>query len=485
MASVVVIILISLGFLIGIIIVLSLFSHLIFEGKKRKKEKELSKRHQRTSFTIKEIQDDISSYISIFKNNHPDPLPTFPFNDITDKLEQLSKNIKTSLSRLEFYRLLAPIVGEIFDEHTSIPLPEYELTQFFNENGTIFPYKVKKINEKLYVAKYREEYPEITPGLEIISINEIPSNKIISMLRQFSSGTIAEQQYGNMERDFSKLLYSVFGFSDNFDLVLSDSELKSPIHFSIQGIPFKVKEENYYSYKILDDENLLFTYNEFSGYPGKFKSFLKEMFTEVKEKKIQKIIMDVRHNQGGTSSFGDQILEYITTKEFKQFDKAVSIVTNEMKEYFLNFLPGFLRWFPIQYLHPLLKPVFTTTVGEEASMDMKLIMPNTENIYRFSGQFHILIGPEVMSATSIFTGAIKHYDIATIIGSKSGGYPTCYGNVRSFNLPNTGLEVKFPTCVIYAYGDSHIEPHYEITQTVDDLKREIDTVLEFSKNLAK
>ena len=70
MNSIIEIILICLGSLIGLILILSLCSHLIIKGKTKRNKKNLEFRYKRNSFIVKELQDDISYYIFIVKDKN-------------------------------------------------------------------------------------------------------------------------------------------------------------------------------------------------------------------------------------------------------------------------------------------------------------------------------------------------------------------------------------------------------------------------------
>jgi len=144
----------------------------------------------------------------------------------------------------------------------------------------------------------------------------------------------------------------------------------------------------------------------------------------------------------------------------------------------INNVPSFLHWLPIQYFHPLLKPAYTTSIGNMSMMNVELFKTNHQK-NKFNGNLYLLVGPRVMSSGSLFTASIKKYNLGTIIGSSPGGYPTFYGNVVKIILPNTGLEVSLPTSIIYGHGTGYIIPDYEVNQTIEDLINSKDTVLEF------
>ena len=465
-----------------IIMVLSLSSFIVIEIQDNSFEKDLQSQNERDLFTIQEIKDDIIAFQELFGRVHPSTIPSFPFEDISQNLTDLADSINTPISRLEFYRRFSPLVGQIYDEHTYISLPEYELNKYAEDEGTIFPFEVELIEEKLYIANNLSDYSTISAGMEITSINNISSSELISTLKHYFSGTTDIQKCYYMQRDFKEILYLVYEFSDNFELNLTDTITLINQTVIVSGSIMSETDLSPFSYENIGNNTLLFTYNEFYDPNNNFNDFLAEMFSYIKDNNIEKLIIDIRKNQGGASAYGDDILKYLTDKEFYQFVEVETHVSPEIKANFLSYAPSFLRWFPIQYVHPMLKPLWNTKEGENAKYTFDSVVPEANSL-RFTGDVHLITSPGSMSSASIFAGAFEHYDLGTIIGGETGGYPRCYGNVITFYLPNTGLKIDLPTSIIYGYGESHVVPDYPVIQTLPDLSLGIDTVLEFSKAL--
>jgi hypothetical protein len=62
----------------------------------------------------------------------------------------------------------------------------------------------------------------------------------------------------------------------------------------------------------------------------RFKGFLKETFETVKNKRMSHLIIDVRRNGGGNSALGDELMQYISRKPFRTFDRVTVKVSNEI-----------------------------------------------------------------------------------------------------------------------------------------------------------
>ena len=227
-----------------------------------------------------------------------------------------------------------------------------------------------------------------------------------------------------------------------------------------------------------------FTFNAFEDEDNRFDEFLENIFGDIQERDIESLIIDLRRNQGGASEYGDRVLDYLTDRPFTQL-KSVDVTVSEfVKQEFLGYVPAFLRWLPIEYLQPFLRPLWTGDVGDVVGIDFEPVPPS-ENPLRFRGEVFVLIGPGTMSSASLFAAAIKHYGLGTLVGEETGGFATMYGNIVDARLPNTGLKVWMPTSVVNGHGEGPVIPDYEVRDTASDVAASRDAVVDFTLKLAR
>jgi hypothetical protein len=192
------------------------------------------------------------------------------------------------------------------------------------------------------------------------------------------------------------------------------------------------------------------------------------------------LVIDLRQNEGGSSSYGDELLRYLTAEPFAQLSRSEIAVSREIRNEFIGYVPGFLRWVPLQYLHPLLRPLWTNELGQTATIRFDPVQPE-ERPLRFHGHVTVLIGPGTMSSASLLAATIKEHDIGTLVGRPAGGYATHYGNVIETRLPNSGLPVDMPTSVNYGNSTGPITPDHRVRERVTDLVRGQDAALRFAR----
>jgi len=470
--------------IIALLIVLGLTSHFYIFLQTAEAQRQLQKSYATESFTPEEIREDIAYFQSLLERVHPRTIPSFPLGDARPALRELAATLVQPLTRLAFYRQLAPVGNLLNDEHTMVFPAEPDLLGNYEPGVRLFPFDVEFIDNRLYVTRNLSGESYIQPGMEIISINELPAEELRTTMMTYYSGTRDEQKIFYVQENFREALYLIFGFSDSFELLIGVPGLHEINSYVVAGGNFSQPELESFHYRVIAPDTILLNYNAFEDENDQFTDFLQEMFATAQQQDFRHLIIDIRGNQGGASAYGDDILAYLAGKPFTQFSHVEITISDEVKSDFLGYVPAFIRWLPVQYFHPMLKPLWAGQVGEITTVTFDPIVPHN-NALRFAGDVYLLIGPGTMSSASLFAATMQKHNIATLIGEEAGGYATPYGNIIDVYLPNTGLKVWMPTSVIYGNSSGPIVPDHVVRQTVTDLSEHRDTVLEFARELAR
>jgi carboxyl-terminal processing protease len=168
-------------------------------------------------------------------------------------------------------------------------------------------------------------------------------------------------------------------------------------------------------------------------------------------KKASALILDVRRNGGGNSSYGTSLLSYLTAK-----GGPVEAVKTRL------YRPAYRAWGTI----------------EEWSPEQKWsVVSRGDDIFR--GPTVLLIGPGTFSAAEDFAAGFDMLRVGTIMGEPSGGST---GQPLSFRLPGGGGARVCTLQTRYADGrdfvGTGIQPNLRVAPTVADFRAEKDTVLE-------
>ena len=148
------------------------------------------------------------------------------------------------------------------------------------------------------------------------------------------------------------------------------------------------------------------------------------IFEEIKSKKSQDLIIDIRGNGGGNSAMGDFIFSYLYGKKFSSFSKGRTKLSRDVQSSYCKDNETLGR-------ADLEGLTVTFISGEEKNMTK----PNAF----FSGRSFLLVGNSTFSAAVTFTTLFRDYGVGNILGYETGGVPICFADVYSFKLKNSGI----------------------------------------------
>lgn len=218
-----------------------------------------------------------------------------------------------------------------------------------------------------------------------------------------------------------------------------------------------------YIFEILNDSIGLITYNNCENYVA-FEEFLKNTFTTIKVKGINKVIIDIRENTGGDSRLNDLLLSYITTKPYRQSSGRYWKVSKQAKDAYRK--NNYENYFGDKFM----ETYYQSDNGSIIEiLEEKLIYPEKPVNY-FYGKTCFLIGSSTFSSANLLADAIKTYSISTLIGTSTGELTNDFGEVISFTLPNSGNSIYVSTTYdVGANGKSNFfEPVCPDIQTLED-----------------
>lgn len=137
-----------------------------------------------------------------------------------------------------------------------------------------------------------------------------------------------------------------------------------------------------------------------------YKDTLNRLFTEIKEKNIQNLAIDVRNNGGGSSLVINNLFKYLNIDSF-------------IESAWISRYGPFIK----RYKSPVRKN------------------DKVENLV-FSGKVYLLCSAKSFSSAMMFAQYVKDNGVGTIIGQAPGNDPNGYGEVVRFDLPESHLFVQ-------------------------------------------
>ena len=434
------------------------------------------------------------------------------------------KEIQYSKSFRDFYNILSKLSNFEGSCHNDISLPSKKWSNLITENEGYFPYPIKNIQGK-WLLNF--ETNDIPLGSEIITINGKKINEIvIELYKHYTTDgyNITGKRIG-IDRHFSRYYRYNYGLKTDFEVIYKNSNKNEINKRTLKSVSLKEYYKNsnnryskpfdeldytnsddlkeIYSYKEIEFETAILTINSFaigenedSPEHKNFVNFLDSTFLKIKNNKIKNLIIDIRHNGGGSDPNDLVLYEYLTQRNFSE-NKSAWIIFKKIPyiKYIETNVPVFLRFLGvIKYNKELRKEFPLEKDGkyyqDETSYDHIIRTPNKN---AFTGNIYLLISPRVASAGSNFGSLVASNSNTTIVGEETmGGYYGHNGHTpMTYILPNSKISTTFSIVnleqfVVEKENQLHhrgILPDYEVTQTFDDYINHRDTQMNFVLDL--
>nr|WP_314863003.1 S41 family peptidase [uncultured Undibacterium sp.] len=371
---------------------------------------------------------------------HFDKVPNLQWNKVY--MEYLSKVMATQTTA-QYYRVLMQIAPLLKDGHTNIYPPEQLHKDFYKRP----PMRTHLIEDKVIVSAISSPSirSKLSVGDEIIEIDGMP-------VKEYAMKKIAPYVSSSTAQDFNLRTFSY--------QLLSGSEQQA-LHFRIRSADGKEKEiqvarSGYSDLEVSDNKNFKMlvgdiAYISIDHFENKnsVKAFT-EAFPQIK--KAKGLIIDVRKNGGGSSSYGLQILSYLTTQTIPSANSYIRADNG-----------------------------YTLTHGPDITwkvLDGKKSTSNNTNQDIYTGPVVVLTGAATFSAAEDFVVSYQLLKRGLTMGETTGGST---GQPLGFDLPGGGsarICVKRDT---YPDGSDFVgkglQADIEVKPTISDIRNGIDPVL--------
>ncbi len=370
-----------------------------------------------------------------------------------DEFLSAIQHLEERLSLLDDQQItfeICRIVSMIKDGHTQIVSIPFGTPPFVNSQ--LYPLRVYFFADGLYVIDGGRDHKDLV-GKRIDKIDKTPIKEVVERISQYAPG---ENSFYKMQWSFPYLLNAsllehlkIANSVNEIQLTLSDvsgvqvSKTLKPFHSTLylkwyeetkdlDDLSRKGKLEKNYWYKYNEATNdLYFQINQVKDQPGEksIKEFASELTQIIKEREINKLIIDARNCNGGDNTLVHYLIDAISASE-------------KVNKY---------------------------------------------------GKLFTLIGRNTFSGGVSFVSAIERNTPVIFVGEPSGSGPNQCGDVQTFTLPHSQLRLKvsskFHQQSHYKDNRLQITPHIRVNYDYNSWKNNIDpailTVLSFTDQIQK
>ncbi len=410
--------------------------------------------------------EDIDSLVSLIEEVEVDPYMQLPKETFYAAVAESKRTLAAdSIDIFSHYLKLSRLTGMFNQGHLSVNLPK----KIPGVTPKALPLtRILKVvpgsHDVILSCDAEVEGQKLKRGSKLLSIN---GRKVEDMVRQYmpmTSGETDAFRCESLANRFGRYLWCENPTDTVYDITMLDgdehSKLRPTLNLRLKAVgyndmaePTDPGSDEPYSYKMLNDSVMLFTFNscDLDG----FNYFARKMFAEAKRDGVKHLIIDVRNNGGGNSDTGDEICRYLTDRPFSGFGGSKIRKSKTVALYYNQ------------------KVGKDTVYDYTNASDYNLHLPYDPK-FRFDGKTYLLISPRTYSSASNFAWEYWKFVPGTVIGEETGGVNISTGDIIRRVLPHSGIRVIVPWKIFYHYGAKDGDP---IHGTIPDIPVAADQAL--------
>lgn len=401
-------------------------------------------------------QRDLLLYVDMLKSTHPYFADSKHCSKLDKQTKRMYKECGNITNDIDFKVYIAKIGASLNDGHTTVP---YWMT--FNR---IFPVKFVLDGNSPAIVEISPEDRRDILGKEVESINGKSMEHILKVARPLVSAD-NDANFENTIKEF--LMFAQFwpliGMSDEV-MHLSFTDGTSADIRAIDKSNLRIAQLQrdsaervtaqrsvLFDYTIYEEESICYLqFNQFADrltypqYPqlARFDDFTRDMMTEMRERGIRTLVIDLQYNGGGNSQLGDVLLSWLyphrATKRY-----GVNIRVSEL---LYTYYP-YYREFTVNgeslkvgstYNYMGFDHSKEYEVDYDAAQNPANHVFNFDDELIFNGNIIFIQGKNSFSSSTLLLTMARDNGIGIIIGEPSGGKPNHYGDILYCMLPNTG-----------------------------------------------
>jgi len=409
-------------------------------------------------FTPEELAADLDDLFAIIEEVHPDPYTVLSRDEVARRRAALVAGLDRPLTRAEFQPRVAELVAALGDGHTAVGLPWPEWWRYVGGPQGCFPLDLEwhapeadDGRGRLIVRRtaFVTAGGELAPGARVLSIGGRPADELFTRFLLQHSGETEAFRAGSVEKWLPMHLW-LEGLEPPFALRFTSAvEPGRELEVEAPGMAWDAVVRGLAppgGWKRLmlafhPDGVVVLTIDTFAGDLGPWEDYLEEVFERLAADPPRALVVDLRSNGGGDSRLGDELLQYLCDRPWRQASRKEWKMSDRYRDFFKTFLVPWVRWMPVQYLHPTGWAMWTTPTGELYVIDEPLVEPRDEPL-RYRGPLAWLIGPGTFSSATSLAKAVAQFDIGLLVGEPTGGVASGFGEVLPFQLPRTRLSAQ-------------------------------------------
>ena len=413
-----------------------------------------------------DIRADLAQLYTSLQQAHYDLYARAPRGDYDALYAAMRREIAGPESALEVATRLERFVAFGKVAHARIDATYDAFDRYLAAGGTAFPLRIRVVGDRVFITENRSALPAIERGDELVALDGQPIARWLARTARDQSADTPYLAHALMERDFPMLLWLELGRVDRFAIAArraggaafdvtvparSDAEIQAAARAQP---PVLALDRNARIARMVG-AGLAYLrpgpfYNADPGATDEydntaFRRFIDDAFERFLAAGATALVIDLRDNPGGDSSFSDLMIGWFADRPFtfaSSFRIRVSAQAIASNQQRVALAPddahSISRRFAAAYAEA--RP------GDTIAFAVSAAAPHPAP--RFTGKVYVLVNRHSFSNTVAVAALVQDYAFGTVLGEETADLATTYGAMETFKLRHSGLEVGFPKAYI-------------------------------------
>ncbi len=421
-----------------------------------------------------QLNKDFSILYDSLKRAHVNLFENRTEREYEDLYSKMRKKLTQPMTLLRARMLFQEFVAYGRIAHARVEFLDEAFTQYRDQGGKAFPIFVRIDDGQWFVAENysRQDLPL---GAQITHIDGMPVKTWFESIWRYMSADTADIAASLIEHQLPQYLWLIDQNSDHqrkystIQVIHSEKTREFKMEsISREELTKRTQEKPKSTHNTSAPMREFRLLSEGLGYlkPGpfynaenqadiwdntEFVAFIDNAFEHFIDHKVERLVIDVRSNPGGTNSFSDPMISWYADEPFKFASDFVIRSSKQAEESNLERMENSkLGTDPVS--QQLAEAYENNPHGSVFSFKLEQAQPRVGQ--RFVGEVYVLVDRHSYSNAVSVAAITQDYGFGKVIGEPTTDFATTLASMETFVLPETGTTVGFPKAhIIRPSGD--------------------------------